>query len=80
VDQDRWSELPQGSMSPAAVGIVSAVFALAHPEWLAAFVYGILMALVLRRTGKLGACLVAHVVTNLMLGIWVVARGAWNLW
>lgn len=80
VDQDRWSELPQGTMTPVTVAIVSAVFALAHPEWLAAFVYGTLMALVLRRTGKLGSCLVAHAVTNLMLGIWVVSRGAWHLW
>ena len=79
-DQDRWNELPMGTATPAGIAIVSAVFALAHPEWLAALVYGVLMAVLLQRTNRLGACLVAHASTNLLLGLWVVVRGAWHLW
>ena len=79
-DQDKWSDLAHGSTGLVPALIVSGVFAFAHPEWLAALVYGLGLALLLRKTGNLGACLVAHVVTNLLLGLWVVSRGAWHLW
>lgn len=79
-DQDRWESLPIGTVAPLASAIVAGLFALAHPEWLAAALYALGMGLLLRRTRSLGACVVAHAVTNLLLGIWVVTQKAWSLW
>ena len=79
-DQDRWDTLPPGQFSTAACLIVTAGFAAVHPEWLAAALWGLGIAWLLRRTGSLMACIVAHMVTNLLLGIYVVVRGAWALW
>ena len=55
------------------------LFAIEHDRWLvgaiAGFVYGVLY---LRR--GLGAAIVAHAVTNLVLGLWVLRTGQWQFW
>lgn len=79
-DQDKWPELPVEKFAPVAALISSGVFALAHPEWLAALVYGLGMCGLLRVTKSLYACIVAHATTNLLLGIYVVLTGNWRLW
>ena len=79
-DQDRWWSLPLGTFSWMAFAIVAVLFALAHPEYLAALAYAALMALLLRVTKSLFACIVAHAVTNLALGVYILSTGAWNLW
>lgn len=50
----------------------SLAFAVVHPQRLIAVVWGLLIAWLLVRTRSLGACIVAHAVTNLMLGIYVL--------
>lgn len=79
-DQDKWYTLPVGTFSLVALGIVSALFGIAHPEYLAAIVFALLMAGLLRVTRSLLACVVAHGVTNLALGIYVLATGNWKYW
>ena len=79
-DQDKWKSLPLGQFSLAAFGIVAGLFALAHPEWLAAMGYAALMAGLLRHTKSLLACIVAHGVTNAALGIFVLLTGNWRYW
>jgi CAAX prenyl protease-related protein len=79
-DPDRWKALPLGTFSAAAFAIVAVLFALAHPEYLAAFVYAALMAGLLRATGSLSACVAAHAATNLALGVYVLLTGNWKLW
>ncbi|WP_309719122.1 CAAX prenyl protease-related protein [Armatimonas sp.] len=79
-DQDKWKELPLGQFSLAAFGIVAGLFAVAHPEWLAAIGYAALMAGLLRHTKSLLACVVAHGVTNAALGVFVLLTGNWKYW
>ncbi|WP_395091324.1 CAAX prenyl protease-related protein [Armatimonas sp.] len=79
-DQDKWKSLTLGQFSLAAFGIVTGLFALAHPEWLAAIGYAALMAGLLRHTKSLLACIVAHGVTNAALGIFVLLTGKWHYW
>ena len=79
-DQDKWKELPLGQFSLAAFGIVAVLFAVAHPEWLAAIGYAALMAGLLRHTKSLLACVVAHGVTNAALGVYVLLTGNWRYW
>ena len=54
---------------------------LAHPsEALAAIVWFWLINFLMMRTGNLWDCVVAHMVTNLMLGLYVVNYSQWQLW
>lgn len=82
----RWLQgTPFHQIDPRRVGLravllSSAVFALAHTEWLAAFVTGVIYAWLYRRTGSLWAPVIAHAVTNGMLAAWVVLGGHWDYW
>lgn len=58
----------------------SAVFALAHEQWLAGLLAGLLFAAIYRYTGRLWSAITAHATANLALGIYVVHQRAWNFW
>ena len=82
----RWIEHPLfEAVDPQRVGLKAIVlstfvFMLAHTLWLAAIVAGLAYAWLYRRTGKLWVAVIAHGVTNGVLGIWVVMTGNWALW
>ena len=82
----RWLEhgsfesvVPQ-SVSLRAVVLSTFVFTLAHTLWLGAVVAGLAYAWLYRRTGKLWVPVIAHAVTNGVLGVWVVMTGNWAFW
>ena len=60
--------------------LISAVFGLAHHEWLAGILCGAAYQWLVLRKGRLGDAITAHAITNFLLGLWVVGRGAWNFW
>ncbi|MBN8491847.1 MAG: CAAX prenyl protease-related protein [Burkholderiales bacterium] len=82
----RWLQRPGfTTVDPRQVGlravlISTALFVLVHPLWLAAALAGLAYAWLYVRTGKLWTCVIAHAVTNGVLGIWVVATGQWAFW
>ncbi len=53
---------------------------LTHPEIVAAVVWFSLVTWLMIHTKSFWNCVVAHIVTNLLLGIHVVVTGAWELW
>jgi len=56
------------------------LFSTLHPEWLSATIFAASMAALLRVTKDVRACVVAHAVCNLALGIYVITQGAWIYW
>jgi uncharacterized protein len=57
----------------------SLLFGINHGSmWPAGILYGMLMAILLYRTKSLGACIVAHGVTNLTLYLYVIYAGDWQ--
>jgi len=73
------------SLAPAAVGgraliTASALFAVEHSQWLAGLLAGLVYGGLYIRTGTLWSPVVAHAVTNGLLGVYVVATGAWYYW
>lgn len=72
--------LKPGEFTWQGFAIVAAFFGFTHPEWLPAVVYAVLIGLLLWRTKSVFACFVAHLVTNLILGIYVVTQSQWQLW
>jgi CAAX prenyl protease-like protein len=69
-----------GEYDRNAFWIVPAIFAAVHVQWLTAIVWGLLIALLLVRTRSLGACMIAHGVTNFLLGAYVLYTREWFFW
>ena len=63
-----------------AIMLSTFVFTLAHTLWLASLIAGLAYAWLYVRSGKLWLPVVAHAVTNGVLGVWVVATGHWQFW
>jgi CAAX prenyl protease-like protein len=76
----EFESLPVGGFQWGAAAIMAAFFAVAHPEWLSAAVFAFAMAAILKQTRSLFACIVAHGVTNLALGVYVLTTGDWKFW
>jgi CAAX prenyl protease-like protein len=82
----RWIQRPLfQALDPRQVGLRAIllstfVFTLAHTLWLAAVLAGLAYAWLYVRTGKLWVAVIAHAVTNGVLGIWVVATRNWQFW
>lgn len=51
-----------------------------HPQWITALIWSALMGLFIAWTRSLGACIIAHGVTNLLLGLFVQMTGKWYYW
>lgn len=71
--------------APAAVGIralliSSVLFGIEHNLWFAGVVAGIVYGFLYMRAGNLWSPIVAHAVTNGMLGGWILATGSWTYW
>lgn len=80
IDKPEFEQVDPKQATLKAVGLSTFVFMLAHTQWLAAIVAGLAYAWLYRRTGKLWAPIVAHAVTNGVLGVWVVVWGNWQFW
>lgn len=80
IDQQDFEQFDPKAASYKAVALSTFAFMLAHTQWLAAIVAGLAYAWLYKRTGSLWAPVVAHGVTNGVLGIWVVLMGNWVFW
>lgn len=58
----------------------AAIFGAEHTEWLAGFLCGLAYGALYLKTRDIWAACVAHVTTNLLLGIYVLATGAYQFW
>jgi CAAX protease family protein len=81
VDSTKWETLPLGHATRMSVGAVVIYAVLSHPgEALAAVVWFSLVTWLYVRTRSIWDCVVAHAVTNLLLGLYVIGTGTWELW
>jgi CAAX protease family protein len=70
-----------GEWDPMAFLVVCGAFATVHGNWwLTAIGWGAMIGGLLVYTKSLGACIVAHATTNLLLGLWVLKTHAWSFW
>ncbi|HTW93160.1 MAG TPA: CAAX prenyl protease-related protein [Tepidisphaeraceae bacterium] len=69
-----------GEFEWQAVIVVTLAFCSVHVQWITAIVWGAMIAVLLVRTRSLGACIVAHAVTNFLLGGYVLWSHNWYFW
>lgn len=77
-----FTKVPFGTFEWRSFAIVTVGFCLEHQmvDWPAAIAAGMLYNLVAYRTRSLSACVLAHAVTNLLLGGYVLRTGQWGFW
>lgn len=76
----KWEAVPLNRWSPVAFLITSAAFGMVHKEWLPGILCGAAFQGLVLRKNRLGDAMTAHAITNLLLGIWVAWKAAWNFW
>jgi CAAX prenyl protease-like protein len=71
-----------GAFSWLSFAVVTLLFTLSHsmPDWPAALLTGALYNLVAYRTKSLSSCVLAHALTNLLLGLWIMRTQQWGFW
>ena len=80
ITTEKFQSIPPYAFSWGAFAAVTGAFALAHPEWLAAIICAVAYGLLLRQSKSLFACCLAHAVTNLTLGLYVLTTHNWLYW
>ena len=80
--REDFTSLPFGAWSRLSFAVTTLGFMFEHgtADWPAALITGILYNLVAIRTRSLSACVLAHAVTNALLGGYVMHTGQWGFW
>lgn len=79
---EKFDTVPFGTFSWLSFAIVTLGFTFAHSriDWLAAAAAGALYNVVAYRTRSLSSCILAHAVTNGLLGLWIMRTKQWGFW
>jgi hypothetical protein len=80
VASPNFLSVPLGKFGREPFLITGVVFGLAHFEWLPGILCGFAYQGLVCRKKRLGDAMTAHAITNFLLGLWVVGRGAWLFW
>jgi CAAX prenyl protease-like protein len=80
VAKKNFMSVPFGRFLPVPFFVTSILFGFAHREWLAGVLCGFAYQALVVRKGRLGDAVTAHAITNFLLGLWIVWRGAWLFW
>jgi CAAX prenyl protease-like protein len=79
IDPD-FKKVPLGTFTWKSFLVTAALFALEHDRVVAGFVAGAAYGALLCWRRNLFLCVLAHGLTNFLLGWWVLARGDWQFW
>lgn len=79
---EKFDTVPFGAFSWLSFGAVTVGFMLVHStaDWPAAAITGALYNWVAYRTRSLSSCVLAHAITNLLLGVWIMTTKQWGFW
>jgi CAAX prenyl protease-like protein len=76
----NFETLPLKTFHPTAFIVISLLFGLEHYQWVQGFLCGMAFQWLVINKNRLGDAIVAHAITNFLLGVWVIARGDWQFW
>lgn len=75
-----FTSVPLTQFQPVAFFVTCGLFGIVHREWLAGILCAMAYQWLVLRKGHLGEAMTAHAITNLLLGCYVVYKGAWQFW
>ncbi len=82
----RWIATPDFASEPLGKFtwkpflVTALIFGVEHQQWLAGILCGFAYQGLVIRKKRLGDAMTAHAITNFLLGVWVVWKGAWQFW
>ncbi|HMP79732.1 MAG TPA: CAAX prenyl protease-related protein [Pirellulaceae bacterium] len=80
-DPDEWEAVPLRNVGWYSFWALMAYAVLTHPqEAVAAIVWFGLVHAMMKWTGRFWDCVLAHAVTNFLLGVYVMGTETWRLW
>jgi CAAX prenyl protease-like protein len=79
---EKFTAVVVGTFSWFSFVAVTGGFGFAHsrPDWIPALICGALYNMVAYRTRSLASCVIAHALTNLLLGLWIMQTRQWGFW
>lgn len=80
INDKDFTSVPIGTFTWFSCIVIVLGFGFEHHRWFVGILAGILYNLLLYRKKDLSACIIAHAVTNLLLGIYVIATQQWTFW
>jgi CAAX prenyl protease-like protein len=80
IARPNFLSVPLNQFLPLPFLVTAAVFGFSHNEWLAGILCGAAYQWLVIRKHRLGDAMTAHAITNFLLGLWIVWRGAWHFW
>lgn len=80
VHRHNFGKVPLGLFAWLPFVVTALIFGFSHNEWLAGILCGAAYQWLVIRKQRLGDAMTAHAITNFLLGIYVVWRGAWQFW
>jgi CAAX prenyl protease-like protein len=80
VANQNFLAVPLNQFRPLPFFATAIVFGLSHNEWLAGILCGAAYQWLVIRKNRLGDAMSAHAITNFLLGVWIVWKGAWHFW
>jgi CAAX prenyl protease-like protein len=80
--KEDFTKVSFGTFSWFSFGVVTVMFGLAHfgPDFIPALLTGAIYNLLAVKTRSLACCVLAHAVTNLGLGLYIMQTGQWGFW
>jgi len=80
--KEPFTKVSFGEFSWFSFVAVTALFGMAHwgPDFIPAIITGVIYNLIAVKTKSLACCVIAHAVTNLGLGIYIMQTGQWGFW
>jgi uncharacterized protein len=72
--------VPLNKFLPLSFFVTVTFFGFEHYQWLAGILCGAAYQWLVLHKNRLGDAMTAHAITNFLLGVWIVWRGAWHFW
>lgn len=80
ISRQDFQNVPLGQFAWKPFLLASLIFGFAHNDWLAGIVCAACYQGLVCWNKRLGDAMTAHALTNALLGLWVVRKGAWHFW
>jgi CAAX prenyl protease-like protein len=75
-----FEKMPFSRFHPTSFIVTSTIFGFEHSQWFAGILCGFAYQWLAISKNRLGDAIAAHAITNFLLGLWVIGRGAWQFW
>ena len=80
IDNPNFLAVDPSRISHKALWMSSGLFAMEHSLWLAGLLAGLAYCWLYHKERSLWPPIIAHAITNGVLGVWILSTGAWQYW